>query len=293
MHLMKKINLFLIAVICSLGALAQDELLDILEGEESADKGYTIATFKSTRLINGHSIEVRQPRVLEFIISHRFGTLNSGYREFFGLDNSNIRLALEYGICENLNIGIGRSSFDKVIDGFVKYRFLRQSNSSPVTITGFASVARATFEDIGANPKFSEGLERNSYTGQILIGRKFNSNFSFQIMPTVIQRNLVQNNDDANLLIAVGLGGRYKLTQRLAINAEYYPQVSDFSDDFNNSFAIGVDIETGGHVFQLQLTNAVQMNEQGFIGETTDDFFSGDIHYGFNISRVFDLKPKD
>lgn len=287
MHLMKRISIYLASLMFAFGTFAQDELLDILEAESSDEEEYVIATFKSTRLINGHSVEVRQPRVLEFIISHRFGTLNSGYKEFFGLDQSNIRLALEYGICDNLNIGIGRSSFDKVLDGFIKYRLLRQSNSSPLTITAFGSIARATYEDATL-----DGLERNAYTGQILIARKFNSDFSMQVMPTVIQRNLVPTNDDANLLIAIGVGGRYKLNNRFAINAEYYPQLTDYSDQFKNVFAVGVDIETGGHVFQLQLTNAVQMNEQGFIGETRDDFFNGDIHYGFNISRVFDLKPK-
>jgi hypothetical protein len=284
---MKRISIYLVGSLLSFGIFAQDELLDILESESSDEKEFVIATFKSTRLINGHSVEVRQPRVLEFIISHRFGTLNSGYKEFFGLDQSNIRLALEYGICENLNIGFGRSSFDKVLDGFLKYRILRQSNSSPLTITAFASIARATYEDATL-----DGLERNAYTGQILIARKFSSNFSLQIMPTIIQRNLVATSEDANLLIAAGVGGRYKLNNRFAINAEYYPQLTNYSDQFKNVFAVGVDIETGGHVFQLQLTNAVQMNEQGFIGETTDDFFGGDIHYGFNISRVFNLKPK-
>ncbi|MFK7952763.1 MAG: DUF5777 family beta-barrel protein [Ekhidna sp.] len=283
---MRKIKLFLIGCFFSFGAFSQDELLDMLESEESQEEIFTIATFKGTRLINGHSVEIRQPGDLEFIIGHRFGTLNSGYKQFFGLDESNIRLALEYGIADNLNIGVGRSSFGKVLDAFLKYRILRQSNSIPVTVTAFTSIARETIED----PKFEEGLERNSYTAQILIARKFSSNLSLQLMPTVIQRNLVKTQKDDNLLIAVGVGGRYKLNQRLAINAEYYPQLSNYSNQFNNSFAIGVDIETGGHVFQLQLTNAVQMNEQGFIGETTDDFFKGDIHYGFNISRTFVLK---
>lgn len=284
---MRKISFSLLGIVLSLTSFAQDDLMDLLESEGSEEKVYSIATFKSTRLINGHSVEVRKARALEFIIGHRFGTLNSGYREFFGLDQSNIRLALEYGLTDNLNIGFGRSSFDKVLDTFVKYRLLRQSNTSLVTITAFGSVARATYRD----PNI-EGLERNAYTAQILIARKFNSNFSFQLMPTVIQRNLVPTSDDANLLFAAGIGGRYKLNNRLAINAEYYPQLTDFSDQFQNVFAIGVDIETGGHVFQLQLTNGQQMNEQGFIGETTDDFFNGDIHYGFNITRAFDLKPK-
>lgn len=283
---MKRISYLLFAVL-SFNALAQeDELLELLESEQAESEGYVSATFKSTRVINGHSIETRSNGVLEFIISHRFGTLNSGYEEFFGLDFSTVRLGLEYGLTDDLNIGIGRSSFDKVIDAFLKYRFVRQSDNFPFTATAFASLARKTVDQVGLG-----GIERNAYTGQILIARKFNSNFSFQVAPTVIQRNLVATTEDDNLLIAVGLGARYKVSNRIAIVTEYYPQLSDKSDQFQNAFAVGVDIETGGHVFQLHFTNATQMNERGFIGETTENFWDGDIHYGFNITRVFDLKP--
>lgn len=285
---MRKIGLLFTTLCISLSSFSQDELLDLLQGDASKKEGYVSATFKSTRLVNGHSVEVRNAGALEFIISHRFGTLNSGYREFWGLDNSNIRIALEYGLTDKLNVGLGRSSSGKVLDSFLKYRIARQSSSFPISVTGFGSVARKTINDGSL-----DGLDRNTYTAQVLIARKFSSDLSLQIMPTLIQRNLVPTVDDANLLFALGVGGRYKLTTRFAINVEYYPQFTDYSDRFHNSFALGVDIETGGHVFQLHLTNAVQMNERGFIGETTDDFFSGDIHYGFNISRVFDLKPTD
>lgn len=281
---MKKVSL-LLALFLSFCASAQDELLELLEGESTSEE-YAIGTFKSTRLVNGHSVEVRSNGVLEFIISHRFGTLNSGHRELWGLDDSRIRMALEYGFTDRLNIGVGRSSEGKVFDSFAKYRVIRQSKRNPITATLFGSIARKTVAQVGL-----EGVDRLSYTGQLLLARKFNSNLSLQLMPTVIQRNLVPTEQDDNMLIALGVGGRFKLTNRLAINAEYYPQLSDFSDDFQNAFAIGVDIETGGHVFQLHLTNATQMNERGFIGETRDDFFDGDIHYGFNISRAFDLKP--
>lgn len=283
---MRRIS-FIVALLLTSSLAAQDELLDLLQSETDSGENYVSATFKSTRLNNGHSIEVRPNGVLEFVISHRFGTINSGHEEFWGLDVSNIRLALEYGVTDNLNIGVGRSSFGKVLDAFMKVRMVRQSDKAPVTVTGLASIARTTAED----PRI-DGIERNAYTVQFLIARKFNSKLSLQVMPTVIQRNFVETNDDDNLLIAAGIGGRYKVSNRIAIITEYYPQLSNFSEQFKNSFAIGVDIETGGHVFQLSLTNAEQMNERGFIGETQDDFFNGDIHYGFNISRVFDLKPK-
>ncbi len=280
---------FLLLFICgTLAAQAQDELLDILNSTAHKDEGFASATFKSTRLINGHSIETRTKRVLEFIISHRFGRVNSGVDDLFGLDDSSIRFGLEYGVTDNLNIGVGRSSFNKVYDGFAKYRFLRQSNASPVTITGLITAASQTV-DFPNNGATFEAKHRWAYTYQALIARKFSSDFSLQIMPTLVHRNLVPTEQDANDLIALGVGGRYKLNQRLAINAEYYHQMSDKSDRFTNAIAIGFDIETGGHVFQLHVTNAQQMNERGFIGETTGDFLDGDIHFGFNISRVFNI----
>ncbi|MEO9485493.1 MAG: DUF5777 family beta-barrel protein [Ekhidna sp.] len=283
---MKKIS-SIVLLVFSLCAVGQEqELLELLASSQASDKGYASATFKSTRVINGHSIETRSNGTLEFIISHRFGKINDGYDGFYGLDFSTIRLGLEYGITDDLNIGLGRASFDKVVDAFLKYRFLRQSKDFPFTATAFASVARKTVDQLGL-----EGVDRNAYTAQLLIARKFNSNFSLQIAPTIIQRNLVATLQDDNLLIAIGLGARYKLSNRIAIVTEYYPQLSNKSAQFEDSFAVGVDIETGGHVFQLHFTNAVQMNERGFIGETTDSFWDGDVHYGFNITRVFDLRP--
>ena len=284
---MKRISLVLLLITTFFGGYAQDELLDLLEGEDTGEN-FVSSTFKSTRLVNGHTVEVRAKGVLEFVISHRFGTINSGHEQFWGLDDSSIRLALEYGLSDKLNIGLGRSSFSKVIDTFAKYRLIRQSNNTPITVTAFGSIARKTVQQEGLS-----GVDRYAYTGQVLVARKFNSNLSLQLMPTIIQRNLVPTLQDDNLLIALGIGGRYKLTNRVAINMEYYPQLSDYSEEFQDAFAVGFDIETGGHVFQLHLTNAVQMNERGFIGETRDSFFDGDIHYGFNVSRVFDLRPND
>ncbi|MEM9894965.1 MAG: DUF5777 family beta-barrel protein, partial [Bacteroidota bacterium] len=266
---------------------SQDDLLALLEEEQAKVTDYALATFKGTRVINGHSVEVRSKHSLEMIIGHRFGRLNDGVSEFWGLDQAWIRLGLEYGITDNLTVGIGRSSFDKVLDGFLKYRLLRQSSSFPFTITAFGSVARKTREDLTLT-----SIDRMTYTSQLLIARKLTSSFSLQIMPTMIQRNFVEDPNDANLLLSTGVGGRLKLSQRMALVGEYYPQFTAQSERISNVVAFGIDIETGGHVFQLHFTNAVQMNERGFIGETTGDFFNGDVHYGFNVTRVFDLKPE-
>ena len=266
------------------------DLSDILESETPSTKDYVTSTFKGTRILNGHSIENRKKGTLEFIISHRFGKLNSGSYELFGLDQSNIRFALEYGLTNDIMIGAGRSSYEKTYDAFVKYKILKQSSgqhSFPLSVSLFGSTAYKTIKDYDpANkPSFKQQL---FYTSQLLIARKLNTNLSFQISPTYIHRNLVRIVDDPHDIFAIGFGNRIKLGKRVSINGEYFYTINPLeSIDVKNSLAFGLDIETGGHVFQLILSNSITMIEKGFITETTGSFFKGDIHFGFNISRAF------
>lgn len=276
---------------------AQDDLMELLD-KETSDTGqdsYTQATFKSTRVINGHSIETRSSGVLEFLISHRFGRINDGINEFFGLDQSNIRFGLEYGITDRLNVGIGRSSFQKQYDGFVKYKLLRQSEEiagSPASLVFLGNIMINSQPD--APDRDLNFTNRSTYALQAMLARKFSSNFSLQITPTMVHKNLVPTPTDDNDVFALGVGARQKITNRFALTAEYFYRLNTESNDpFHNAIAIGVDIETGGHVFQLHLTNAQAMIEKGFVTESTGDFFDGDIHFGFNISRVFTLSPKE
>lgn len=273
-------------------ARAQDDLMDLIDREDSAQNFTTEQTFKGTRLINGHSIETRKKGVLDVIISHRFGRVNGGAYELFGLDESNVRLGVDYGVSDRLNAGVGRNSFEKTFDGFLKYKVLRQQKAGernvPLSIVGFSSVAVKTLKSAvpGPKPAFNSRL---AYTYQVILARKFTSSFSFQLSPTFVHRNIVPEGTDANDVYALGAGGRIKLTKRLSLNAEYYYQFDTNGNLFPNSVAIGFDIETGGHVFQLHFTNSRSMIEKGFITETTGDFFDGDIHFGFNISRTFQL----
>ena len=290
---LNRIILFLFLFSLSDLSFGQDDLLNELDSISEEPVNYTIATFKGSRLINGHSVEMRSKKVLEFLISHRFGRINTGSYAFFGLDESNIRLGLEYGLSDRLNAGIGRSSFQKTFDGFLKYKFLNQSSGAktmPVTVAGFFSTIINTLRP--AEGETIDFTERLQYTYQLLIARKFNSNLSLQLMPVIVHKNIVEKLADDNTLYVLGAGGRYKITNSVAVNLEYYYQFNALkSIETFNSIAIGFDIETGGHVFQLHLTNARSMIEQGFITENTGNFFDGDIHFGFNISRVFDLKP--
>jgi len=286
---MKKIIATIFVLLISIQLPAQD-LLDILDNETPKTENIVTATFKGTRILNGHSIENRKDKELEFIISHRFGRVNLGFDELFGLDQSNIRFALEYGLNNDLTVGFGRSSFEKTYDGFLKYSVVKQKtgeNSFPFAISLFGSVAVKTIKDYDPADKrtFAESL---FYVGQVLIAKKVSSNFSFQVTPTYVHRNTVQITADPHDIFAVGLGTRIKLSKRVSFNSEYY-LAFDESKSINarNSLAFGVDIETGGHVFQLILSNAITMIEKSFITETTGNFFGGDIHFGFNISRTF------
>ncbi|WP_350077503.1 DUF5777 family beta-barrel protein [Imperialibacter sp.] len=287
--MVKQITLTLISLALALPLLAQDDLLAGLEAEQADQKALVDATFKGTRLINGHSIETRKQGVMDFIIAHRFGTIDGGAYELFGLDNALVRIGLEYALTDRLYVGVGRSSFEKTYDGFAKYRLLRQSTgkgSVPVSATWLSSMALKTLKDPTYDLQFTDKL---AFTHQLLLARKFNNGLSLQLMPTWVHRNLIGETDLNNDILALGVGGRIKLSQRVALCAEYYYQFQHLNENTQNALAIGVDIETGGHVFQLQFTNATSMVPKGFVSETTNDFFKGEIHFGFNVSRTFQL----
>ena len=265
-------------------------LLEELESQSPKQKEFISSTFKGTRVLNGHSVENRKKGTLEFLISHRFGRVNLGIYELFGLDQSNIRFAFEYGLSDKLMLGVGRSSFNKTYDGFFKYRLIRQSNgkgSFPLSISLFGSTVYRTLKDYDPEnkPDFSKKL---AYTSQVLIASKINRSLSLQISPTYIHNNSVRINADPHDIFAVGFGSRIKLSNRVTLNTEYFYTINPLTSlDIKNSLAIGIDIETGGHVFQLILSNSITMIEKDFITETTSSFFKGGIHFGFNISRAF------
>ena len=256
---------------------------------------FAFKTFRDTRIVNGHSVETNNEGVGKFIISHRFGSINGGVEEFFGLDQSTIRIGLDYGIKDWLTVGLGRSSLEKTFDGFLKGRLLRQSSGErnvPVTITAFSSMAinSLPWEDETRENYFSS---RITYTHQFLIARKFSDDFSLQLMPTLVHRNLVQTLDESNDVFSLGTAFRYQLTRNWALSGEYYYVLPDqLAEGFQNAAAIGFELETRGHVFQFQFGNARGMIEKFFITETRGEISEGDIHFGFNITRDFKIKGR-
>ena len=272
-----------------------DDLLSLLGEEEEIIK-YAKASFKTNRVINLHSLESTANGVLDIKISHRFGFLNGGFMEMFGLDAATIRIGADYGLSNEWTIGFGRSSYEKLYDAYMKYKFLRQSSGKkkmPVTAALFVSTAIKTipFQNPDRKNFFTS---RMYYTFQLIVGRKFNEKFSWQISPTLVHRNLVRTIPEKNDVFALANAARYKLNKRIAINMEYiYAFPNQLADGYLNSFSIGVDIETGGHVFQLHFTNSTSMVEKGYITETVGNWWDGGIHFGFNVSRVFTVqKPK-
>jgi hypothetical protein len=302
--------IYLLLLCYSANCYAQEDLSKMFSHDSVKTHEPVIATYKSTRIIQGHSPETLKKRELDFRVAHHFGDLGGEYggaKTFFGMDNSSdVRIAFEYGITDRLMVGIGRTkgsgSLTQMYEGLAKYRLLRQTTDDhvPVSVSLFgnavasAMTSSITKSDASYFDKFSD---RMSYTGQIILARKFNRNLSLTLSPTLVHRNRVVYMDE-NDLFALGAGGRFKFSKRLGLLVEYYyPFRSQESKDyfegrgqkFYNPLAVGLEIETGGHVFHINFTNSTAILENQFIPETTTTWKQGQFRWGFNISRRFSL----
>jgi len=296
---MKQFNIISIIglwILVPLTIHAQGDLLSELEEDAAAEavSDITMATFKSTRIINTQSVELIPASHLDFRISHRFGQINSGAYNFWGLDQATIRLGLEYGLWDRINIGVGRSSFQKVYDGYFKLKILRQQTGArtiPVSLVWFSNMSLTTLKT-GNQYIEDHFYTRLAYAHQLLIARKFSQGLSLQVAPVLVHYNYVSA-DRENNLYAVAFGGRAKVSKRISVNLDYIYRIDPIRDNgYYNSLSVGIDIETGGHVFQLHATNSQGMIEEYFVGQTTGRWQDGDIYIGFNISRLFSFAGK-
>lgn len=291
-----------------LGLMAQDDLLSELESDQGESTQYTFATWKGTKVVNLQTNEIPGKGTLQYTILHRFGAFNDDFfYNFMGLDNAQVRLTLDYSPLPWLNLGLGHTGFRKTYDAFAKYRLLRQSKGGvnmPVSVTGFSSAyytAARVNDDIDRN--FGR---RMTYVHELIIARKFSQNFSAQVVPTLIHTNLAQRAADNNTQVAIGLAARYKISPMHAITVEWVPvlnpnQYPEITGDplalpasvsytnFTNALSVGIDIETGGHVFQLFVTNTLGTAEPWAFTQNEGSWLNGDLHFGFNISRVFTM----
>lgn len=290
---MKQLLLAFAAIIATTSFAQEEDLFDLLDDENKQQ--ITYATFKGTQLINAATNETPGEGVLQYVIAHRFGSFNDDYLyNFFGLDNAQIRMQLDYGLTDRLNIGIGRSSFLKVADGFVKYKLVQQQSGTtniPVSVTLHSTLNYR-------NARYTDGIDhdltdRFSYLHQAIIARKWNRSFSTIASPSIVHFNLVPSANDPNTTAHLTLGARYKITNRMALTGEstlLSNRELSSGERFTTPIALGIDIETGGHVFQLHISNTRAMNAPYWMARNPYEISNGGLFLGFNISRVFTVK---
>ena len=282
-NIMKKIVLLLFIPFLS---FSQEDLLKDIDKDDSDQ--LENAAFKGLKIVNFESTKLADKKLFYLVVSHRFGSVKTGIEEFFGLDQAVTRLNFIYGVNDWLNVSVSRSSFDKTYESALKYRLLRQKKEGfPVTLVGYNSITINT----GLDEDVLTGLEfkhRVAYVSQLLISKKFNKDFSLELIPTLLHENLTKISNQDNTQYIIGIGGRHKLTKRWSVNLDYGWHLNRVDNSpFKNPLSIGFDLETGGHVFQLHFTNAQPMNANGFLSQGTGDWGDGDFFFGFNLSRVF------
>ena len=263
---------------------SQEDLLGLIDDNPKTIP--VMATFKATRIVNAQSIEMPKPRILEFVILHRFGSMANGAYDLFGMDEAVIRFDLEYGFSDRLSIGIGRSSLNKTYDIFSKLKIVDQRTghrSFPISLVLFTKM------EIETIMKDMDMKDRYTYDVQLLLAKKLNRSLSLQLMPTFIHRNLVETHNDHHDLISLGIGGRIKMTRRTSINFDTFFPIGKRGETYKQGWGIGYDIETGGHVFQLMVTNARGSFESEYVENASGAFEDLNLYLGFNISRAFYL----
>ena len=301
MQHLKKSLLSLVFILGSATALfAQDDMLGAIENSGEKPVEYANNAFKSSRVINGHSMEFIGAGVLDVRILHRFGFVNSGAENLWGLDKATMRFGFDYGINKDLTIGVGRCTYQKEFDGFIKYRPIQQHTGGkhpfPVSIVLVSGATIVTDKNLDIPNAPNYVADKMAFYNQVIIGRKFSDAFSFEIAPTLIHLNMVKEKEFKNDIFALGFGARYKFTKRTAFVVDYHHVFGDRDNaqfaDVKDPLSIGLDIETGGHVFQLHFSNAEGMNEKAFITNTRNSWGKGEISFGFNLSRVFTIVEK-
>lgn len=292
---MKKHLIGLLVGLIGFAANAQDDLLSLVD-DGAPKKQFVTNAFKSTRIVNTHAAEHLSAGVLDVRILHRFGTFNGGLDNLYGFDQANMRLGFDYGVSNRIMVGVGRSNINRELDGFVKYRMIWQATGKGGIPFSFEIVAGTTLNTMPfADPsRVNFYSSRMAFYYQVLIARKFSERLTLQFTPSVVHTNLVATPADKNDVYSVGFGGRYKLSKRVSINWDYqYVLPGYLSAGYYNFAAVGFDIETGGHVFQLHVTNGIGMNERAFITNTSDQINNMGLRLGFNLSRVFTVSHKN
>ena len=280
---MKKVILLLLLPVTM---FAQEDLLKEIDTASTTQKSNVESAFKGLKIVNIESTKLAAKGDFYFIVAHRFGSLKDGFEGAYGLDNAVTQLKFLYGVTNWFTISAARSELAYDFSG--KYLLQSQEkNGFPLAIVGFTSLAlnNTLKESNYPNMKFNDRL---IYVAQVLVSRKVNEKLSLELAPTFFHENFVIDDNQDNSQYAIGMGGRYKFAKRWSVNVDYAAHLnrSDTSP-YKNPLSVGVDLETGGHVFQMHFSSSQGIHEAGFLGNTTGDWTKGDIFFGFNLLRVF------
>ena len=260
--------------------------IDLLQEIDTAKVENIYQTsFKALQIVTAQSTKLSSKNQFYIIIAHRFGDLSTGFKDFFGLDDASTKLGVIYGVTDEFSLSISRETFMKTFEFGAKYRLLQQKNNSPFDIVGCNVIAINSDLSKDDYPNINFG-NRLSYLTQILVSRRFNDRISLQLMPSYIHKNLYDASIENNNQFLVGIGGRHKISKRISFNAEYFVKIDNFNY-YKNPLSVGMDIETGGHVFQLVFSNSQVNSDIGYLTNAAGDWGKGNIYFGFNLYRVF------
>jgi len=281
--MIKRVTMLLLLSTSALFA-QEDDLLKQID-TLSSNFDFVPPAFKGLQIVTAQSTKLAAKGDLYFVVAHRFGDVSEGFDNFFGLDDAATKIGFIYGLSDNLSLSLSRETFMKTYEGAIKYRIIKQSEKFPVEVVGYHTVTLNSELDKDDFQKL-EFSNRISYLSQLLISRRFSESFSLQLSPSYVHKNLYMPNTDEKDQMLAGFGGRYKISKRVSINAEYFVNFSE-SDVYKNPASLGVDIETGGHVFQLLFSNSQVNSDIGYLTNATGDWGKGNIYFGFNLYRVF------
>lgn len=286
---MKQITIILFCLFNISFAIAQDDLLNELESNTNLET-YELPAFKAMKIGNLQSTKIANKGDFYMIVSHRFGTLKNGLQTFFGFDDANTKMQLLYSFIEGVQVSLSRESLNRTYAGALKVRLYKQSTKFPLNIVAYGTANMNTLINETQYPELKFG-DKMSYAGQLLVSRRVTKNLSLQISPSFIRQNLqdlrVTKTLNHNQFV-MGLGGRIKVSKRTSLNADYAYNFNRATNSlYRNPLTLGLDIETGGHVFQLLFSNAQSTNEPGFLSNAEGNWAKGDVFFGFNVVRVF------
>ncbi|MBW7675855.1 DUF5777 family beta-barrel protein [Chryseobacterium chendengshani] len=281
---MTKTLLFL-SMFSSIFAFSQEDLLKDIDTIQTNTSNTSPPAFKALQIVTGQSTKLTAKNEWYIVVAHRFGDVSTGFKDFFGLDDASTKLGVIYGVTDGLSLSLSRETNMKTFELGAKYKLLKQNQNFPVDLVGYNVMAINTDLDKDNYPHLQFG-DRLSYLTQALISRRFNENFSLQLSPSYVHKNLYEPNVEDNNQFLAGLGGRYKISKRISINAEYFVNFDSHSF-YKNPLSLGMDIETGGHVFQLLFSNSQLNSDIGYLTNATGKWEKGQIFFGFNLYRVF------